>query len=136
MPIYEFRCKTCSTLNNVFVRSFSTPLSPVCSKCGGGDLARLVSRPVILKGTESRMEDFDIERSLSRLEDPYDPRSVARWARDIGGELGDEMGEELREMAESVESDQDLSDPYEADSGSLGAGEPGPDDPPFPAGII
>lgn len=137
MPIYEFRCKTCGALNNVFVRTVSSPLSPVCSKCGGADLARLVSRPVILKGTESRMEDFDIERSLGRLDDPYDPRSVARWARAMGGELGDELGEELREMAESVESDQEMYDPYDSGGSSISGGEyPSPDDPPFPAHLV
>ena len=85
------------------------------------------------------MEDFDVERSLSRLENPYDPRAVARWAREMGGELGDELGEELREMAESVEGDQDAYDPYEAEmeTTSMGGGDfgPGPDDPPFPSGL-
>lgn len=85
------------------------------------------------------MEDFDIERSLSRLDDPYDPRSVARWARQMGGELGDELGEELREMAESVESDQDLYDPDEGEMGKSSIGDdeyPSPDDPPFPAHLV
>ncbi len=134
MPIYEFRCTSCKALNSVFVRTVSSPLSPVCSECGGTDLARLVSRPVILKSTMDRMEDFDVGRSLGRLEDPTDPSAVARWAREMGSELGEDVGEELREMAENVEADQDTYDPYAEGSGDLG--ELRPDNPPFPSELF
>lgn len=83
-------------------------------------MARLVSRPFLLKSSMDRMEDFDIERSLSRLEDPEDPAAVARWARQVGGNLGDELGSELREMAESVESGEDGFDPDDGAGGYAG----------------
>lgn len=40
MPLYDFRCRTCSAEFEALVRTGDTPR---CPECGGGDLERLLS---------------------------------------------------------------------------------------------
>ncbi|MBM3128418.1 MAG: zinc ribbon domain-containing protein [Chloroflexi bacterium] len=35
MPIYEYYCDDCKKPFEVFVRSISAPVTPVCPACGG-----------------------------------------------------------------------------------------------------
>ncbi len=136
MPIYEYRCNSCRAVTNVFVRTVSSPVNPVCSRCQGTDMVRLVSRPYVMKSAADRLDEYDVQRSLGRLEDPSDPRAVARWAREVGGELGDELGDELREMAEQVESEQDLYDPYDPAADAFARGGSPEDDLGGHAGLL
>lgn len=114
MPIYEFKCNSCRKVASIFFRSFSTPVHPQCPSCQSEDMEKLISRPVILKGQLQRLEEFDLGRSLGKLENPYDAGAAARWAEEMGRELGDEMGADLRDMAQQVEGDErppELYDP-------------------------
>ena len=43
MPIYDFACKTCSHKFEALVRK----KTPVCPKCQGADLEKLLSLPVV-----------------------------------------------------------------------------------------
>lgn len=46
MPIYEYRCNSCQSVSEVFVRSGKEPTA--CSDCGEEALQRLISRPAII----------------------------------------------------------------------------------------
>ena len=57
MPIYEFRCKKCHALTEVFQKLSDKPPSR-CRKCGGR-LEKLVSRPAIqFKGEGWYITDY------------------------------------------------------------------------------
>ncbi|MFY3746635.1 FmdB family zinc ribbon protein [Anaeromyxobacter sp. Red801] len=50
MPIYEFVCEACGRITEV-MQKVSDPAPAACPECGGGKLARLVSRTTFqLKG--------------------------------------------------------------------------------------
>ncbi len=43
MPIYEYRCRECDELFEVFVRSPSQKANPTCPKCGSQKVKKAVS---------------------------------------------------------------------------------------------
>jgi hypothetical protein len=63
------------------------------------------------------MDDLADDAALGDV-DENDPRSIARWARKMGDQLGDDAGEEFREMVDQLESGELPDD----------AGGAGPDD--------
>ncbi len=103
MPIYEYRCNSCSQSFSVFIRSFSAPETLVCTRCGRSDLRKLVSRFSVLKSEESRLESMADPSALAGV-DESDPRSIARWAKKMGKEMGEDLGDDFDEMVEQMES--------------------------------
>jgi putative FmdB family regulatory protein len=43
MPIYEYRCEECNEGFEVFVRSPSQQVNPICPKCGGNRVKKAIS---------------------------------------------------------------------------------------------
>ncbi|MBI3978502.1 MAG: zinc ribbon domain-containing protein [Chloroflexi bacterium] len=103
MPIYEYRCNACKKRTTVFLRSFSSPLSAVCEHCGGTDLARLVSKVNFVRSEESRLESLADSDMLGDV-DESNPRSIARWAKKLGREVGEDLGPEFDEMVDRMEA--------------------------------
>lgn len=102
MPIYEYRCNNCRSHISIFARSFS-PSPPVCSSCGSDNLVRLISRFAVLRSEESLLEDLADPARFGDV-DESDPRSMARWAREMGQEMGEELGPDFDEMVERMEA--------------------------------
>ena len=121
MPIYEYVCRTCKRRSSILFRSFSQVSEPECTHCGSKDLNRLVSRFAVAKSEESRMDDLADPGKFGDL-DENDPRSVARWARRMGDEMGEDLGPEFDEMVERMEGGEMLDDMEGGDDGDLGAG--------------
>ena len=94
MPIYEYRCADCRKKTTVVTLSVSAAVEPVCSRCGGRNMAKLVSRIAIRRSEENRLESLADPSSLTGL-DENNPISVARWMKTMGKELGQEAGEDL-----------------------------------------
>ena len=96
LPIYEYNCHNCQRRISIFWRTFSEAEeeNPVCPRCGGTDLTRLISRVRIVRSEESRLDDLADPSNLPDF-DENDPKSMGRWMRKMTSELGDEMGEEL-----------------------------------------
>jgi putative FmdB family regulatory protein len=66
VPIYEYRCCDCGQESEVS-RSLSDPFPPRCPACGGGDLARLISRVSVIKSERARLADPSwIDQNLAR----------------------------------------------------------------------
>ena len=104
MPIYEYRCADCKRRVSVFFRSFSTTTEPQCPNCGGKKLARLVSRVATVKSEETRLEAMSDPSSFGDV-DENDPKSVARFMRKMGNQMGGEdLGPEFGEMVDRLES--------------------------------
>ncbi len=118
MPIYEYRCNTCKKRVSVLTLRVSEEVNPQCDRCGSKDLSRLMSRFATVKSEEARLDALSDPRSLSGL-DENDPKSMARWMRKMGKELGEEFsGEDFDQMIEEVEAGN-LPD----DEGGMGGGE-------------
>ncbi len=103
MPIYEYRCHSCRRRVSVFFRSFNSVDDPVCPECGSTRLTKLVSRVAVMKSEESRLEELADPSSLSGL-DENDPKSIARWAKQMGSALGEDLGPEYEEMIDRMEA--------------------------------
>lgn len=116
MPIYEYRCNGCQRRITLFLRSFSE--QPICNRCGSTELAKLISRVAILKSEDSRLESLADPSSLSGV-DENDPKSLARWMRKMGSEVGEDLGGEFDEMVDRLEAGES---PEEVEQ-SLGMGE-------------
>ncbi len=116
MPIYEYRCRQCGQKSSFLLLSIKSEFDPRCQHCGGTDLVRLVSRVAILKSEEDRLESLADPSKLGEF-DENDPKSLARWLKKFGREMGDELGPDFDEEidramaeAEKAEAGEELSD--------------------------
>ena len=118
MPIYEYRCLNCKRRFSL-LRSFSDASAPQCPNCQSGQVKRLISWVAVLRSEESRLESMADPSHLAGV-DENDPRSMARWMRHMGREMGgEELGPEFDEMVDRLEAGEN---PEEIES-SLGGGE-------------
>jgi putative FmdB family regulatory protein len=125
MPIYEYRCEPCRRRVQVLTLRASEAPDPVCDRCGNRQLSRLMSRFAVARSEESRLDALSDPAQLSGL-DESDPKSVARWMRRMGREVGEDMaGPEFDQMVDELESGAADSD----DGGEAGGtGGPGTGD--------
>jgi putative FmdB family regulatory protein len=119
MPIYEYDCADCRRRVSLLVRRIGDAEAPACPRCGGLHLRRLMSRFATIRSEEDRMDALADPGQLGDL-DEEDPRSVARFMKKMGGELGDEAGEDFEDMVdEAVEGELGAEDTgADADGGS------------------
>lgn len=105
MPIYEYRCLSCRRRVSILWRTFAEAANgqPVCPRCGGRELTRLVSKVAVLKSEESRLDDLSDPSSLGDL-DENDPKSIARWMRKMSRKMGEDLGDELDEVVDRLEA--------------------------------
>jgi putative FmdB family regulatory protein len=124
MPIYEYRCGACRRRVSLYYQTFSAASSatPTCTYCGATDLSRLVSRVFQLKGEDAQLEDLADPSSFGDL-DENDPKSVARWARKLGQQMGEDLGDDWNEMVDRLEAGEDLGEEGSgAEGGADGVG--------------
>jgi putative FmdB family regulatory protein len=105
VPIHEYRCHDCRRRVSIFWRTFSDAEggAPVCPRCGGAKLARLISRVRVVRSEESRLEgmaDFDDLPDF----DEGDPRSMGRWMRKMSRDVGEDLGPEFDEVVGRLEA--------------------------------
>jgi putative FmdB family regulatory protein len=104
MPIYEYRCRKCGKRFSVLTLRVSETPKPECAKCGSTAADRLLSRFAMPKSEDARMESLADPSKLGDI-DENDPKSVARWMRKMGKEMGEEFaGEDFDQMMEDVEA--------------------------------
>jgi putative FmdB family regulatory protein len=104
MPIYEYRCNQCGRSFAFLYGVGRDSRDPACPACQGKELTRLISRIARVRSEEAMLEDL---ADPSKIGDLEDPRSLARWAKKMGGALGDEAGEDFGDVVdEMMEADQ------------------------------
>ena len=135
MPIYEYRCADCARKVSVFFRSFNAVTDPVCPRCGGTQLTRLMSRVAVHRGTSGDDGDFDGEGGdfdtfLDGV-DENDPRSVARAMRRMSDEMGEPIEPEMQEALTRMEAGEDPERVMASLDEQMGDGDGGGDDPEF-----
>lgn len=104
MPLYEYRCRKCRKRVTVLTLRVGEKAKPACDRCGSRDLDRLMSRFATIKSEEDRLESLADPSKLGDL-DENDPKSVGRWMRKMGREMGEEFsGDEFDSMVEEMEA--------------------------------
>ncbi len=105
MPIYEYRCAGCRRRVSIWWKTFGEAADgqPVCPRCGGAELSRLMSRVAVLRSEESRLDSLDDPAAFGDL-DEDDPRSMGRWMRRMSAEMGEDLGDEMTEMVDRLEA--------------------------------
>jgi len=104
VPLYEYRCSRCSKRHTILTLRIGEAIDPTCPRCGTATLERQLSRFAMPRSEDARLDALSDPAALGGV-DESDSRSVARWMRRMGGELGDEMGGgELDEMVDQIES--------------------------------
>ena len=96
MPIYEYRCRDCRRKSTFVTLSVGAAFEARCQHCGSAALDRLVSRVAIGRSEESRMDSLADPSSLAGL-DESDPKSMARWMKNMGREIGEDAGENFEQ---------------------------------------
>ena len=99
MPIYEFRCRQCGRKTTELVLSRERIGEVRCRACGGANLERLWSRFATVRSEESRLDALDDPGALSGV-DENDPKSVMRWMKRMGREMGEEVGDDFEAAME------------------------------------
>jgi len=111
MPIYEYQCTACHAISSFLILKRDEPFTPVCKRCGGGDLTRVLSRVNVRLSEETRLDRLADPNRLGGL-DENDPKSMARLMKEMAAATGEDLGaEEIDQMIE------------EAASGDTGEGE-------------
>jgi putative FmdB family regulatory protein len=114
MPIYEYRCRQCGKKNEVITFRISQEVAATCKHCGSELLDRIPSRVRVRLSEETRMERLADPSRLGGL-DENDPKSMIRWMKKMGHEMGDELGgEDVDAMIEEAMEEEA--------KGSAGAG--------------
>jgi len=101
--MYEYRCVDCGRYQSVLVRTYSDPTDLTCPRCQGVHLRKLVSRFAVLRSEESRLDQLADPSVLGDV-DENDPKSVARWAKRMGSEVGEDLVDEFHEMVDRMEA--------------------------------
>ena len=94
------------------------------------NLTRLVSKVAALKSEDARLESMADPSKLGDV-DENDPKSIARFMRKMGGEMGEEMGPEFDEMVGRLEAGENPEDIEKSmpglggpeDGGGMGGGD-------------
>jgi len=104
MPIYEYRCSACGKRFSMLTLRVSEKVEPQCTHCGSVRAQRLMSRFAMPKSDEARLAAASDPSKLRDL-DESDPKSIGRWMKRMGEEVGEELtGGDLGEMAEGFDS--------------------------------
>jgi putative FmdB family regulatory protein len=102
MPIYEYRCKSCSRRFSVLVGVVASSDAVACPRCASTDAARMISRFARVRSEDEIMDGLADSSDLSNV-DENDPGSVARFMRKMGSEMGEDLGDDFEEaMAEEM----------------------------------
>ena len=116
MPIYEYRCNGCGRRLSIFQRSIQSEAAAVCPHCRSGDLVRLISRVAVVRSNGGSLDDLASDAAMADV-DERDPRSLARWARRMGREMGEDLGPEFDDVVERLEAGEMPDDLGEEEGG-------------------
>ena len=103
MPLYEYRCLDCKKRSTILVMSLAHQAPAACSHCTSARVERILSRFASPKSEEARLEALADPGHLAGL-DENDPKSMARFMKNMGEEMGEDLGDDVLEAMESGEA--------------------------------
>jgi len=102
MPIYEYRCRNCGKKFEVLHLSPEEVHSPECKFCHSGNVRKLISRVRVVRSEESRLESL-MDPSMMGGLDEKDPKSLAKWMKRMGKEMGEDVSDgEIEQVIEDA----------------------------------
>jgi putative FmdB family regulatory protein len=102
MPIYEYRCRQCGRKSEIITFRVSESVTANCRHCGSELVDRIPSRVRVRLSEETRMERLADPSRLGGL-DENDPKSMVRWMKKMGQEMGEDFeGEDMDAMIEEA----------------------------------
>ena len=102
MPIYEYRCQSCSQVSSFFTRAISSPLSPACKQCQGTHMVRQMSRFAQGRSQTSSQHDLNGNSGRAGLDYYRDPRNIGRNVEESFSRHGLDMPETVRETIDTA----------------------------------
>ena len=103
MPLYEYRCLNCNKRSTILVLSLANQAPAACSYCTSARVERILSRFASPKSEEARLEALADPGHLTGL-DENDPKSMARFMKNMGEEMGEDLGDDVLDAMESGEA--------------------------------
>ena len=101
MPIYEYLCRDCGKVSSYLVMNMRESFHPVCKRCQGTKMTKLISRVARVRSEENRLELLADPSKLGAI-DENDPASMARWMKRMGKEMGEDLGDDLDAMVDEA----------------------------------
>lgn len=104
MPFYDYRCSQCQQRSSIFLTYAQYgKAQPACPHCGRQALRRVITRVRVAKSEDARLDALADPSSFAGL-DENDPKSVAKFMRKMGGEMGEDLGPEFDEVVDRLEA--------------------------------
>ena len=104
MPIYEYRCEDCGRISEFLLIKTDEIFVPQCKRCKSKKMSRVLSRVKVIRSEESRMESLADPSKWGDL-DERDPKSMAKWMKRMGKELGEDMEGMDEEVDQAIEEE-------------------------------
>jgi putative FmdB family regulatory protein len=121
MPNYEYGCLECRKRVVIYQRYEDYGRIPVqCPNCGSHDLKRLISRVRFARSEDSHLDRMADPGTWGDI-DENDPRSIARFMRKMGSELGEDLPPEFDEVVDRLDAGESPEE-IEKDLPELGGG--------------
>ena len=93
MPLFEYRCSDCGGLSTLLVYSWSSGVAPLCSRCGGQKLTKLISR-----FTQHKSWGESLNWTSMSDVDEDDPHSLDQHMGRIKDEMGGQVTSDFDDM--------------------------------------
>jgi len=104
MPIYEYRCEDCGRISEFLLIKTDEIFVPQCKRCKSKKMSRVLSKVKVIRSEESRMESLADPSKWGNL-DERDPKSMAKWMKKMGKELGEDMEGMDEEVDQAIEEE-------------------------------
>jgi putative FmdB family regulatory protein len=104
MPIYEYRCEDCGRVSEFLLIKTDEIFVPQCKRCKSKKMSRVLSKVKVIRSEESRMESLADPSKWGDL-DERDPKSMAKWMKKMGKELGEDMEGMDEEVDQAIEEE-------------------------------
>jgi putative FmdB family regulatory protein len=104
MPIYEYRCEDCGRISEFLLIKTDEIFVPQCKRCRSKKMSRVLSKVKVIRSEESRMESLADPSKWGGL-DERDPKSMAKWMKKMGKELGEDMEGMDEEVDQAIEEE-------------------------------
>ena len=96
MPLYEYKCNSCSALFTLLIGVLLEDDEERCPKCGSLDIARVPSRVQRARSEDERLDD--LADRVERMGEPETYREMREQIREAGEALDDSAADEMEEM--------------------------------------